>query len=147
MFWTPGSSWLIRTYTLSSSYYQTRHFISNVHIGMWVFRDSGIFGFIWAHLHCSIWYKDRSKLLNTIPVSLDLLNGFIASFQCCHDNHNMFDVFQYSVRFMTLTFTLQILDEADLDDDGKLSYTEFEHVIERAPDFLRWVSSRCNSTN
>ncbi|ELU10268.1 hypothetical protein CAPTEDRAFT_3898 [Capitella teleta] len=30
----------------------------------------------------------------------------------------------------------KILEEADLDEDGKLSFTEFEHVISRAPDFL-----------
>ena len=31
----------------------------------------------------------------------------------------------------------QVLEEADLDEDGKLSYTEFEHVISRSTDFLR----------
>lgn len=30
-----------------------------------------------------------------------------------------------------------ILDEADLDDDGALSFAEFEHVISKAPDFTR----------
>ncbi|XP_013406524.1 calcium and integrin-binding family member 3 [Lingula anatina] len=30
----------------------------------------------------------------------------------------------------------KVMEEADLDDDGKLSYVEFEHVISRAPDFL-----------
>ncbi|KAK6178711.1 hypothetical protein SNE40_011232 [Patella caerulea] len=30
----------------------------------------------------------------------------------------------------------KVLEEADLDDDGMLSYIEFEHVISRAPDFL-----------
>ncbi|XP_064652048.1 calcium and integrin-binding family member 2-like [Lineus longissimus] len=30
----------------------------------------------------------------------------------------------------------KVLEEADLDDDGSLSYMEFEHVISRAPDFL-----------
>ena len=30
----------------------------------------------------------------------------------------------------------KVLEEADLDDDGFLSFTEFEHVISRAPDFL-----------
>ena len=30
----------------------------------------------------------------------------------------------------------KVFEEADLDEDGKLSYTEFEHVISRAPDFL-----------
>ena len=33
----------------------------------------------------------------------------------------------------------QVLEEADLDDDGMLSYVEFEHVISRAPDFLKLV--------
>ncbi|EEC01609.1 DNA-dependent protein kinase catalytic subunit-interacting protein, putative [Ixodes scapularis] len=31
----------------------------------------------------------------------------------------------------------KVLEEADMDDDGKLSFTEFEHVITRAPDFIR----------
>ncbi|XP_029845112.2 calcium and integrin-binding family member 3 [Ixodes scapularis] len=30
----------------------------------------------------------------------------------------------------------KVLEEADMDDDGKLSFTEFEHVITRAPDFI-----------
>lgn len=30
-----------------------------------------------------------------------------------------------------------ILDEADLDDDGALSFAEFEHVITKSPDFTR----------
>lgn len=30
----------------------------------------------------------------------------------------------------------KVLEEADLDDDGQLSYTEFEHLIERSPDFV-----------
>ncbi|XP_064474926.1 calcium and integrin-binding family member 2-like [Ornithodoros turicata] len=30
----------------------------------------------------------------------------------------------------------KVLEEADIDDDGKLSFTEFEHVITRAPDFV-----------
>ena len=29
----------------------------------------------------------------------------------------------------------QILSEADLDGDEKLSYVEFEHIVSRAPDF------------
>ena len=28
-----------------------------------------------------------------------------------------------------------ILDEADLDDDGALSFAEFEHIIEKSSDF------------
>lgn len=31
-----------------------------------------------------------------------------------------------------------ILDEADLDDDGALSFAEFEHVINKSPDFTRY---------
>lgn len=30
----------------------------------------------------------------------------------------------------------KVLEETDLDDDGMLSYIEFEHVISRSPDFL-----------
>ncbi|XP_026474848.1 calcium and integrin-binding family member 2 [Ctenocephalides felis] len=30
----------------------------------------------------------------------------------------------------------KVVEEADVDGDGKLSYMEFEHVITRAPDFL-----------
>jgi len=30
-----------------------------------------------------------------------------------------------------------ILAEADLDDDGALSFAEFEHVIDKSPDFAR----------
>ncbi|XP_065837283.1 calcium and integrin-binding family member 2-like [Oscarella lobularis] len=30
----------------------------------------------------------------------------------------------------------KVFKEADLDDDGKLSFIEFEHVIARAPDFV-----------
>lgn len=36
-----------------------------------------------------------------------------------------------------LLYDWQVLEEADLDDDGMLSYIEFEHVISRAPDFLK----------
>ncbi|XP_041367276.1 calcium and integrin-binding family member 3-like [Gigantopelta aegis] len=36
-----------------------------------------------------------------------------------------------------VTFVVdKVLEEVDLDDDGCLSYIEFEHVISRAPDFL-----------
>jgi len=34
------------------------------------------------------------------------------------------------------TLLKNVLDEADLDGDGKLSYAEFEHVISKAPDFV-----------
>lgn len=30
----------------------------------------------------------------------------------------------------------KVIEEADVDGDGKLSFLEFEHVIARAPDFL-----------
>ncbi|KAJ8984277.1 hypothetical protein NQ317_009761 [Molorchus minor] len=30
----------------------------------------------------------------------------------------------------------KVVEEGDVDSDGKLSYMEFEHVITRAPDFL-----------
>ncbi|KAL3866362.1 hypothetical protein ACJMK2_043667 [Sinanodonta woodiana] len=36
-----------------------------------------------------------------------------------------------------ITFVVsKVLEEADLDDDGMLSYIEFEHVISRSPDFI-----------
>lgn len=31
----------------------------------------------------------------------------------------------------------KVLDEADLDNDGRLSLEDFQHMIVRAPDFLR----------
>lgn len=30
-----------------------------------------------------------------------------------------------------------ILEEADLDDDGALSFAEFEHIIDKSPDFAQ----------
>lgn len=33
-----------------------------------------------------------------------------------------------------------ILEEADLDDDGSLSFAEFEHVIDKSSDFTKWVA-------
>jgi Ca2+-binding EF-hand superfamily protein len=30
----------------------------------------------------------------------------------------------------------KVIEESDVDGDGKLSFMEFEHVITRAPDFL-----------
>lgn len=31
-----------------------------------------------------------------------------------------------------------LLDEADLDDDGALSFAEFEHIIEKSSDFSKY---------
>lgn len=31
----------------------------------------------------------------------------------------------------------KILEEADLDDDGALSFAEFEHIIDRSADFMK----------
>lgn len=31
----------------------------------------------------------------------------------------------------------KVMDEADLDNDGRLSLEDFQHMIVRAPDFLR----------
>lgn len=33
---------------------------------------------------------------------------------------------------------LKTIEEADLDGDNKLSYADFENMITRAPDFLRY---------
>lgn len=32
--------------------------------------------------------------------------------------------------------TDKVIEEADVDGDGKLSFLEFDHVVTRAPDFL-----------
>jgi hypothetical protein len=34
------------------------------------------------------------------------------------------------------TIVKKVLEEGDIDDDGKLSLVEFQNVIERAPDFM-----------
>lgn len=39
--------------------------------------------------------------------------------------------------FILFYFDFQIFDEADLDDDSQLSFAEFEHVISKAPDFVK----------
>lgn len=31
----------------------------------------------------------------------------------------------------------RLLQEADLDDDGALSFAEFEHIIDKSPDFAQ----------
>lgn len=41
--------------------------------------------------------------------------------------------------FICSCLIFQIFDEADLDDDSQLSFAEFEHVISKAPDFVKWV--------
>lgn len=33
----------------------------------------------------------------------------------------------------------KLLEEADLDENGYLSYAEFENVIARSPEFMKWV--------
>lgn len=33
----------------------------------------------------------------------------------------------------------KVMDEADMDNDGRLSLDDFQHMIVRAPDFLRWA--------
>lgn len=33
----------------------------------------------------------------------------------------------------------KILEEADLDDDGALSFAEFEHIIDKSSDFAKYV--------
>lgn len=38
----------------------------------------------------------------------------------------------------------KILEEADVDDDGKLSFMEFEHVVTRSPDFMRYTITFCS---
>jgi calcium and integrin-binding protein 1 len=38
---------------------------------------------------------------------------------------------------MQRLYCLQIFEEADLDDDDSLSFAEFEHVISKAPDFVK----------
>ena len=42
---------------------------------------------------------------------------------------------------MRIIFVLffKLLEEADLDENGFLSYAEFENVIARSPEFMKWV--------
>lgn len=35
--------------------------------------------------------------------------------------------------------SFKLLEEADLDENGFLSYAEFENVIARSPEFMKWV--------
>eukprot|EP00794_Sanderia_malayensis_P004593 gene4593-5196_t len=35
------------------------------------------------------------------------------------------------------TIVTKTMEEADLDDDNKLSFAEFEHIISKAPDFMK----------
>ena len=45
------------------------------------------------------------------------------------------------VRVLRIYWILfQIFSEADLDEDDTLSFAEFEHVISKAPDFMKYVS-------
>lgn len=36
---------------------------------------------------------------------------------------------------------LQVLEESDIDKDGTINLSEFQHVISRSPDFVRYVAS------
>lgn len=36
----------------------------------------------------------------------------------------------------------KVIDEADLDNDGRLSLEDFQHMIVRAPEFLRWAAGK-----
>ena len=40
-------------------------------------------------------------------------------------------------KHLCFSLIFQIFDEADLDDDSQLSFAEFEHVISKAPDFVK----------
>lgn len=44
-----------------------------------------------------------------------------------------------SVMCSRLFSILQILEESDIDKDGTVNLSEFQHVISRSPDFVRWV--------
>ena len=35
--------------------------------------------------------------------------------------------------------TIQVMNEADMDNDRKLSFAEFEHIMFSDPNFLRYV--------
>ena len=37
----------------------------------------------------------------------------------------------------------EMLNEADLDGDRRLSFVEFEHIVSRAPDFCNTFRIRC----
>lgn len=41
--------------------------------------------------------------------------------------------------YMIFVLSFKLLEEADLDEDGYLSYAEFENVIARSPEFMKWV--------
>jgi len=42
-------------------------------------------------------------------------------------------------RNQVLAMVKQLAEEVDLDDDGMLSYAEFEHAISKSKDFKRFV--------
>lgn len=39
--------------------------------------------------------------------------------------------------YMIFVLSFKLLEEADLDEDGYLSYAEFENVIARSPEFMK----------
>lgn len=41
----------------------------------------------------------------------------------------------------------KVLEEADIDDDKCISFSEFTHVISRAPEFLKLVSNKQKSSH
>ena len=46
------------------------------------------------------------------------------------------DLHIWPVRYVGYALCMQVLFEADIDDDRKLSASEFSHVITKSPDFI-----------
>ena len=54
------------------------------------------------------------------------------------DIYHLNTFFTVCMSLINIVFVyLKIFDEADLDDDSQLSFAEFEHVISKAPDFVK----------
>lgn len=47
---------------------------------------------------------------------------------------------------MIFVLSFKLLEEADLDENGYLSYAEFENVIARSPEFMKWVDRSTQAT-
>ena len=58
---------------------------------------------------------------------------------CCYYFIIVVIITDFVIIIIIIDFIFQVLEEVDLDEDGCLSYIEFEHVISRAPDFLKYV--------